>query len=131
MRAVCYNKYNAHTEPLFKMCNVLKFNDLYDTKLLIFYHTLLKNHTSTNFLNFKPTISKANNERYIIRSPKYILPSYNHEYIKLTCRYHLPSLLNQYNANGNDAENNMDHISSPNPIKTVNTKSLKQYQNII
>ena len=36
MRAVCYTKYNANTEPLFKMCNVLKFNDLYDTKLLIF-----------------------------------------------------------------------------------------------
>ena len=33
MRAVCYTKYNAHTEPLFKMCNVLKFNDLYETKL--------------------------------------------------------------------------------------------------
>ena len=31
MRAVCYTKYNARTEPLFKMCNVLKFNDLYTT----------------------------------------------------------------------------------------------------
>ena len=49
MRAVCYTKYYAHTEPLFKMCNVLKFNDLYDTKLLIFYHKLLNNNTSTNF----------------------------------------------------------------------------------
>ena len=60
-------------------------------------------------------------------SSKYILPSHNNEYIELTCRYQLPSLLNQYNANGNDAENNMDHNSSPNAIKTVNTKSLKQY----
>ena len=50
----------------------------------------------------------------MIRSPKYILPSYNHEYIKLTCRYQVPSLLNQYNANGNYAENNIVHISSPN-----------------
>ena len=125
MHAVCYTKYNAHTEPLFKMGNVLKFNDLYDTKLLIFYHNLLNNNN-----NFKPTISKAN-ERYIIRSPKYILPSHNHEDIKLTCRYQSPSLLNQYNANGNDAEINMDHISSPNPIKTVNTKSLKQYKTLL
>ena len=129
MRAVCYTKYNAHTEPLFQMCNVLKFNDLYETKLLIFYHKLMNNNTSSNFLNFKPTISKAN-ERYIIRSPKYILPSHNHEYIKLTCRYQLPSLLNQYIANGNDADNDMEHISSPNPIKTVHTKSLKQYKTL-
>ena len=48
----------------------------------------------------------------------------------LSCRYQLPSLLSQYKANGNDAENNMDHISSPNPIKTVNTKSLKQYKTL-
>ena len=41
MRSVYYTKYNAHTEPLFKKCNVFKFNDLYDTKLLIFYHKLL------------------------------------------------------------------------------------------
>ena len=105
--------------------NFLYLNSMTYTKLLIFYHELLNNNTSSNFLNFKPTISKAN-ERYIIRSPKYILPSHNHEYIKLTCRYQLPSVLNQYNANGNNAENNMDHIASPNPIKTVNTKSLKQ-----
>ena len=91
MHAVCYNKYNAHTEPLFKMCNVLKFNDLYDTELLISYHKLLNNNTLSNFKNFKPTISKTN-ERYIICSPTYILPSHNHEYIKLTCRYQLPSL---------------------------------------
>ena len=63
--------------------------------------------------------------------PKYTLPSHNHEYIKLTCRYQLPSLLNQYNATGNDAENNMDHNASPNPIKTVNTKSLKQFKTLL
>ena len=34
MRPVCYTKNNAHTEPLFIMCNVLTFNDLYDTKML-------------------------------------------------------------------------------------------------
>ena len=31
-RAMRYTKYNAHTEHLLKMCNVHKFNDLYDTK---------------------------------------------------------------------------------------------------
>ena len=45
-RYICYTKYNAHTEPLF---NVLKFNDLYKTKLLICYHKLLNNITSYNF----------------------------------------------------------------------------------
>ena len=81
----------------------------------------MNNNTLTNFLNFKPTISKAN-ERYIIRSPKYVLPSHNHEYIKLTCRYQLPSLLNQYNANGNDAENNMDHIYHSTQISATSKK---------
>ena len=46
---ICYTKYNAIREPLFKMCNVLKFNYLYDTKLVIFYDKLLNNNTSSNF----------------------------------------------------------------------------------
>ena len=127
MRTVCYSKYNVHAEPLFKICNVLNFIDLYDNKAMIFYHKLLNNNTLSNFFNFKPIISTAN-ERYIIRSSTCILPSHNHEYIKLTCRYQLLSLLNKYNATGNDAENNMDHNSSPNHIKTVITKSLKQFK---
>ena len=62
---------------------------------------------------------------------KYTLPSHNHEYIKLPCRYQLPSLLNQYNATGHYAENNMNHNSSPNPIKSVDSKSLKQFKTLI
>ena len=61
MCAICYTKYNAHTETLFKMCNVLKFNDLYNTKFLILYHKLLNNNTSSK-LNFKPAISKSNED---------------------------------------------------------------------
>ena len=60
-----------------------------------------------------------------------LLHSHNHEYIKLTCRYQLHSLLNKYNATVNDAENNMDHNSSPNPIKTVITNSIKQFKALI
>ena len=43
------------TQSLYLKC--AKFSDLYDTKLLIFYHKLLNNNISTNYLNFKPTIS--------------------------------------------------------------------------
>ena len=78
MRAVCCTKYNAHIEPLLKICNVLEFNNLYNTKVLIYYHMLLNNNTSSNFLNCKPAISKAN-EIYIIRPPKFTLPLHNHE----------------------------------------------------
>ena len=78
MRAICYTKYNAHREPLIKMCNVLKLNDLYATKMLIFYHKLWIITHCLTFFYFKLTISKAN-ERYINRSPKYRLPSLNHE----------------------------------------------------
>ena len=67
IRAICYTKYIADTGYLFKMGNVPKLNDLYGTKCLIFYSKLFNNNTSSNFLNFKPTISKAN-ERYITRS---------------------------------------------------------------
>ena len=47
----------AHTEPLFKMCNVLQFNYLQDTKLLIFIINCIIIHHLT-FLILSPQSQK-------------------------------------------------------------------------
>ena len=96
VRVICSaNTYNAHTEPLFKSCNLLKVTDIYETKMLVFYHNLLLQSTPNHFNSFTPSYSTGN-LRYPIRDPKFKLPSHSHEYTKLTCRYQLPSLLNMY-----------------------------------
>ena len=40
IRAINSAGYNAHTEPLFKLYNLLKVEDIYKFRLLVFYHNL-------------------------------------------------------------------------------------------
>ena len=129
LRAICDSKYHAHTEPLFKLCNTLKVNDLYEVQLLTFYHKLKHFTISNNFNDFIPVCSHGS-ERYPIRNPKLLTPSYNHEYIKLTCRYQLPSLLNSYLI-VHQNENAGHRASLSLVIKNVESIPLSLYKKII
>ena len=59
IRAIASAGYRAHSEPLFKIYNVLKVTDIYQQRLLIFYYKILNNVISTNFNNFIPTFSEG------------------------------------------------------------------------
>ena len=39
VRAIASAGYNAHTEPFFKLFNLLKIEDIYKFRLLVLYHT--------------------------------------------------------------------------------------------
>ena len=125
LRAICNSGYKSHSEPLFKMCNVLKINELYETKLLTFYHKIANNNTSINFVNYKPAHS-VGNVRYSIRSPKFVLPLHRHEFYRLTCRYQLPSLLNKYILPDLNEDCNNTYISDL--IKNVSFVTLNQFK---
>jgi len=136
LRAVCCAKYKSHSEPLFKECNVLKINHIYETKLLTFYHNMLHSNISNNFTNFLPKFS-IGNTRYPIRSPKYLLPTYKHEYIKLTCRYQIPLILNSYMLPDHDITSymsdllqNVEHIPLKLFKRNVKTYFLSTYSEI-
>ena len=128
LRAICNSGYKSHSEPLFKMCNVLKINELYETKLLTFYHKIANNNTSINFVNYKPAHS-VGNVRYSIRSPKFVLPLHRHEFYRLTCRYQLPSLLNKYILPDLNEDCNNTYISDL--IKNVSFVTLNQFKSSI
>ena len=85
--------YKAHSEPLFKIYNVLKVTDIYQQRLLIFYYKILNNVISANFNNFIPTFSEGMNT-YPIRNPQRQIPKHSHEYIKQTCRYQMTIVIN-------------------------------------
>ena len=42
-RVISLNKYNAHTDPIFKNLNILKLNDIFVSNQLKFYHKLVNN----------------------------------------------------------------------------------------
>ena len=41
LRVISLNKYNAHTDPIFKNLNILKLNDIFVLNQLKFYHKLV------------------------------------------------------------------------------------------
>ena len=116
IRAISSAGYKAHTEPLFKIYKILKLEDVYNYRLLVFYYNLKNNKVPYYLTSFLSTTSIAR-ERYLIRNPRLQPPIYSHEYISKTCKYRLPVLLNSINNNSvisaklNEAIANVENIS--------------------
>ena len=72
VRLICHEKYNSHTDPLFKFLNVLKVQDLFKLKALKFYFRYTQNQLPDYFNNM------------------YALTPVNHPY--QTRNRHLPQL---------------------------------------
>ena len=93
VRAIASAGYNAHTEPFFKLYNLLKIEDIYKFRLLVLYHNISHLKTPQYLDIFLPNTSQGN-IHYAMRNPRLQLPVHFHEFIKTTCRYQLPTLLN-------------------------------------
>ena len=65
IRAISSAGYNAHTEPLFKLYNVLKVEDIYNYRLLVLYYDLKHDKVQNYITSFLPNTSIAR-ERYPI-----------------------------------------------------------------
>ena len=70
VRAIASARYRSHSEPLFKFYNLLKVNDIYTKRLLVFYYNVINKIISSNFI---PEFSEANNF-YPIRNPQKQIP---------------------------------------------------------
>ena len=63
IRLVTNSQYNAHTDPLFKKCGILKFSDLLEFTRLDFLHSLSHNILPSSFSNIwirKDTLNLRN-----------------------------------------------------------------------
>ena len=59
VRAIASVGYRSHSEHLFKFYNLLKVNDIYKQRLLVFYYNIINKVISSNFNNFIPAFSEA------------------------------------------------------------------------
>ena len=66
-RAVFSDGFRAHSEPLFKIHNVLKGDNLYQQRLLVFYYNVVNNIISANFNDFLSILS-VGSHTYPIRN---------------------------------------------------------------
>ena len=98
IRAINSAGYNAHTEPLFKLYNLLKVEDIYKFCLLVFYHNLIYDKAKQHLQNFMPSNSRGL-DYYPIRNPRWKPPMHFHTFITGTCRYQLPMIFNDLNSN--------------------------------
>ena len=120
IRAINSAGYNAHTEPLFKLYNLLKVEDIYKFRLLVFYHNLIYDKAPQHLQNFMPNNSRGV-DYYPIRNPRWQPPMHVHTFITGTCRYQLPMILNDLNSN--------DIMSEV--IKNINNVSLLGFKRIV
>ena len=97
MLVVDMNAQLPHTEPFFKLYNLLKIEDIYKFRLLVLYHNISHLKTPQYLDIFLPNTSQGN-IHYAMRNPRLQLPVHFHEFIKTTCRYQLPTLLNNLNS---------------------------------
>ena len=137
VRAIASAGYRCHSEPLFKFYNLLKVNDIYTQRLLVFYYNVINKIISSNFNNFTPEFSEANNF-YPIRNPQKQIPKHSHEYIKFTCRYQVAILVNEIISNTGKYCNtiiaelfkNIEHVSLVSLKKSIKSYLLNDYSYI-
>ena len=89
IRAINSAGYNAHTELLFKLYHLLKVEDIYKFRLLIFYHNLIYDKAPQRLQNFMPNNSRGV-EYYLIRNLRWQPPMHFQTFLARTCSYQLP-----------------------------------------
>ena len=115
VRIICKQKYNAHSEPLFKQLNLLKVDDLFYLNALKFYHKYLHDELPAYFKDmFNPlTVSHDHYTRHR-DVPQY---GQSNKISTSKCiRYHIPSILKE-----------LDHVT----IDRLNNFSLKAFSNFV
>ena len=90
---MCGAKYNAHTEPLLKGCNILKFEDIFKLSCLKLYHKYI-NRMLPSFFN---NIFTMNTDIHLFETrnrdnPHYF--PYNREGASKRNRHSMPNLIN-------------------------------------
>ena len=95
VRIISKNKYNAHTEPIFKKLKLLKLPDLYRHQALVFYYKY-KHETLPQYMSKLNFITNSNIHTYETRQREMLRPSYTH--IKKTenrLEICIPNLINE------------------------------------
>ena len=99
IRTISFSRPIAHTEPLFKTFNLLKFNDIYTLKLMNFFYKLSNDSLPAYFASYKTLIQLLTTCFYFpLRRPIYETFKVRHEYARLAricIKYQLLDFLNK------------------------------------
>ena len=93
VRTICKEKYNAHTDPLFKNLSLLKVQDIFVLQCAKFYYRYKHDELPLYFKNF--FIRNSDIHRYPTRNNSELRPiNINHSSSRNCIRFHIPILIN-------------------------------------
>ena len=81
IRIITHSHYIAHTEPLFKILNLLKVEDMISLKIIKFIHKLAHNELPPYFKVYDPHLSKIITP-YNLRAHPLPIPPVTHIYVE-------------------------------------------------
>jgi hypothetical protein len=87
LRRIKLEKYNAHTEPIFKELKLLKIKDLCKLQILKFYYKLVNKSLPKYFDCMVPKRSSEVHQRYTRQINNFATPMVNHEFARKCIRY--------------------------------------------
>ena len=94
MRIISLQKYNAHTEPLFKTLQLLKVNDILKVQQLKFYFSLIHNKLPIYFDCFNFSRNYHFHNYFTRLSNHFHVVKVKHTFATKCLRFSLPTLLN-------------------------------------
>ena len=97
IRNINNTSYRAYSEPIFKLLNLLKINDISIYQFSNFIEVLINNNLSHYFDSFRPQFANEVSH-YNLRNPSRQLPIIKNEFPKKSLRYKLITTSNEMSA---------------------------------
>ena len=94
IRIITLSKYNSHTAPLFKMCNIIKVKDILALKEFKFYYKSLHNNLPHYLQNLKILMNTGIHSHNARRSNDIHIIGTRHNFAKRCLKYNLAITLN-------------------------------------
>ena len=94
IRTITVSKYNAHTEPLFKLLGLLKIQDMLDLSSLKFYYKYRRDNLPAFFYTFQLTTHGSQHQYNTRHREQMLIDRTRTNYADRRTRIYLPTLLN-------------------------------------
>ena len=103
IRLISYSRPFEHTESLFKVFNLLKFNDIYTLKLPNFFY-------KPPYFDSYKTLIQPLTDRYPLWRPLYQTFRLNHEFARISLKYQFVSFHNLSETNSQFLNTILEHV---------------------
>ena len=96
MRYIHNSTYNSHTDPLFKLSNIMKLEDVYNYQMALFMYDLSHKKLPLSFDSTFKFTYEIQSHRVTRQSLKMYIPTYHTEFVRKLPLYLFPKAWNKW-----------------------------------